>query len=179
MDSLSTLCYLIIKPTHALARKYFYIQCICVCVYLCVYIFECISTLCVGGDVLGKMLVLLWSTAHTKMMILMQGYLTFEKDWLTLLLHTAGFYTITISAELNSLVFYSAHKDSLNNDGKSATGAGNRVKKNLLAGSKGLERQKSPLHVFKHSYYWQFPATPGAELSLHWLHQGLMWPQCA
>lgn len=39
-DSLSALCYLIIKPTHALARTYFQTHYVCVCVCLCFSVYE-------------------------------------------------------------------------------------------------------------------------------------------
>lgn len=64
-DSLSALCYLIRKPTHTLARKYFFTMCLYVFyVFVCQCLYEYI--VCVGGDVLWKICYLddVWCCMH-------------------------------------------------------------------------------------------------------------------
>lgn len=129
-DSLSALCYLIRKPTHALTRKCLHYVSVCVFMFLCVSV--CMSTVCVGGDMCWKWLMLL------RCCLVLHVY-TWWSPWcnsqhlssyelLACNHHHTEVVALTITAVSSSFVFYGAC-DRLNNDGRLATRAGNRVKK--------------------------------------------------
>lgn len=101
---------------------------------------ECTKTVCVGGDVSATLM----HGMHIRhMMILMQGQLTFNKGKVSrtsqcaqnLLLH--GNYRCRVQFICIPLCLQ--RLDSLNNDSRLATGAGNRVKKKSIGWSQRPE----------------------------------------